>query len=182
VEEQEGKEMSFVIGIDPGLTGAIVVTDGKKLRYYLLPVEQEGKDKRISFVGVTGILKELQPGLPIFLERAVSFGMGTKAAFNYGRGFEALCLAIQVTGFPLTMVEPAKWTKVMHQGISDDIKPKAKSVVAVKRLFPKLWQSLPQKPRGGPLDGPMDALLIAGYGLQLLNGGTIKRGGPDDFY
>jgi len=178
----------IVVGIDPGVSGAIVVTDGKAiLEVYPMPIEKEGNDVRVDYRGVIGSLldltksRSLNPAqTQVFLERAVSFGMGTKSAFNYGRGFEATVIAITAYGMPYTLVEPGKWTKEMHAGISADLKPKAKSLIAVKRLYPQLVAKLPTKPKGGLMDGPVDALLIAGYGLRQLAFRWEKPINPND--
>lgn len=164
-----------VLGIDPGLSGAFVIFDGKEFASFAMPIRADGKDKRIHFGDLMHLLLELMEEYDVdhaFLERAVSFGMGTKAAFNYGRGFEAITIAIGNTKLPFTLVEPKNWTKEMHAGISADLKPKVKSAVAVERLYPKLVDQLPRK-KGKLLDGPVDALLIAGYGLRKL-GATQK--------
>ncbi len=58
-----------------------------------------------------------------------------------------------------------------------DLLPKAKSLIAVKRLFPKLVKQLPRDRKGNLLDGPVDALLIAGYGLR-----RLRPKDPDDFF
>ena len=158
-----------VLGIDPGLAGAFVVFDGKEFASYAMPIVENGKDKFVEFDGVHELLfnlSDVNTDLHVFLERAVSFGMGTKAAFNYGRGFAAVEIAIELLKMPVTYVEPGKWTKEMHAGISGDLKPKAKSLIAVKRLFPKLVGQLPKGKKGKLLDGPIDALLIAAYGLK----------------
>lgn len=176
-----------VMAIDPGLSGAFVVTDGESLiKCWPMPISITGKEKKITFNSVNDLLNRirLQYGrIHIFLERAVSFGMGSKAAFNYGRGFELIEIAIGLNEFPVTLVEPAKWTKEMHEGISADLKAKAKSVIAVQRLFPQLVKGIPKKPRGGIHDGFVDAVLIAGYGLRKLSGppARVKPEVPDFF-
>lgn len=161
-----------VIGIDPGISGAIVVIDGKKLfKSYPMPLEKGAPPRSVSFQGLMDVFDEIRiahGALHIFLERAVPMAMGSKGAFSYGRGFEAIVIAIKLHRLPVTMVEPAKWTREMHEGISSDLKPKARSLIAVQRLFPTLVSLLPQKPKGGLHDGPIDALLIAGYGLRRL--------------
>ena len=178
------KKINFrkgVLGIDPGLNGAFVLFDGKALHSWPMPLTSDGKDKFVDFDGVHELLWSITDGatdLPIFLERAVSFGMGTKSAFNYGRGFAAIEIAIQLLKAPVTYVESGKWTKEMHQGISADLKPKPKSLIAVKRLFPKFVEQLPKVKKGAILDGPIDALLIAAYGLRckrLKSSHTAKR-------
>jgi hypothetical protein len=161
-----------VLAIDPGITGAFVVTNGKDFMTWPMPVIRNGKETEIDFPGVIGVLREVEDAfnkLPVLLERAVPMAMGVRGAFNYGRGFQVILDALAWCEFSFTMVEPAKWTKEMHQGISVLLKPKARSLIAVRRLFPSLVKLLPTKPKGGLKDGPIDALLIAGYGLRRLN-------------
>lgn len=173
MKEKAGQK---VLGIDPGISGAFVITDGERyLRSYPMPISIMGKEKRILYNAVFDLLGEVirregQTCLHVFLERAMPIAMGSKAAFNYGRGFETVVIAIEQHRQALTLIEPAKWTKEMHEGISADLKPKAKSLIAVQRLFPQLVGSLPQKMKGGLHDGPIDALLIAAYGLRKLRG------------
>lgn len=171
----------MILGIDPGISGAFVLTDGRVSYSWLMPVVTEGKMKRISFKQVYDYLQCGKDRISaIYLERAVPMAMGSKHSFNYGRGFEAIVIAIELAEIPVTLVEPQKWAKEMHEGISNDMKPKAKSLIAVKRLFPHLVKVLPKKPKGGLLDGPVDALLIAGYGLRKQGG--IKPEIEQDFY
>ncbi len=170
------KSSKKVLAIDPGKAGAFVLFDGKNMISFAMPLKREGKDEFVSFSGVIELLQSLSANadsgdlLHVYLERAISFGMGTKGAFNYGRGFAALEIALDLAKVPVTYVEPGKWTKEMHAGISGDLKPKAKSLIAVKRLFPQLVEDMPRSKKGALLDGPIDALLIAAYGLRQLTG------------
>jgi hypothetical protein len=44
------------------------------------------------------------------LEHAQAFpGMGVSGAFNYGRGYGAMAMALQACGIPYDIVPPAKW-------------------------------------------------------------------------
>jgi hypothetical protein len=130
-----------------------------------MPLKVGGKHKEVDFDAVRELLGN--PNIThIFLERAMALAMGSSHAFNYGRNFGFLEIAIKLSGLPVTYVLPKEWMKIMHEGISDDLKPKAKSLVALERLFPKLKDQLPKKPKGGMHDGFVDALLIAGYGLR----------------
>lgn len=159
--------MSWICGIDPGQSGAIVFINERKFMHSLMPLKDKVV-KDIDFTRVREILTEESRVKMVFLERAVPFAMGSKSAFNYGRGFMALELAIQLSGLPVTYVEPAKWTKEMHAGIKDDLKPKAKSITAVKRLYPQWEFDIPQSKNGKLHEGVVDALLIAGYGMRVL--------------
>lgn len=158
-----------IIGIDPGLSGGIVFLVGDYFFAHEMPVIENGKNNDIDFHAFKKMLDRPLLNPHIFLERAVPMAQGSKSAFNYGRGFAALEIAIQLSGIPVTYVEPAKWAKVMHDGISSDLKPKAKSLIALQRLFPQYIDKIPQSPKSKKIhEGIMDATLIAGYGKRLL--------------
>lgn len=160
--------MKAVLAIDPGFTGALVCLDREgNFSFYEMPVITVGKEKEIDFEKVCTLLDSFLDDVHILLERAKPMAMGAKHAFNYGRGFAALEIAIKLSGKPFTLVEPTKWAKEMHAGISNDLKPKAKSVIAVQRLYKKLLPKIPVSPKAKHLhEGVVDALLMAGYGLR----------------
>jgi len=159
--------MKSCVAVDPGNNGAIVYLTARGVfQFHVMPVIVNGKSTEIDFEGVERILR-LYQGEHVLLERAVSFGMGAGGAFNYGRGFAALEIAIKLLDMSVTYVEPSKWAKWAHQGIEKDLKPKAKSLIAGKRLYPVLFDMIPKGPKSGkPHEGILDALLIAGYGLR----------------
>lgn len=164
-------KIDTVLGIDPGNNGGLAFLYGDgTFRGYELPVEKIGKETKLNTNALLHLLEGHAVG-HIFLERALPFAMGAKHAFNYGIHFGLLLYLVSETKIPYTLVEPAKWTKEMHAGIHSDMKPKAKSIVAVKRLFPKFVKAIPVTPKSKKMhDGVVDALLIAGYGLRQLSG------------
>lgn len=154
-----------VMGIDPGQKGAIVMLHGKELVQAPIPYGEDSVD----YEKLVGLIEFMSPDF-IFLERAVPLAMGAKHAFNYGRDFMAIELAVKQSKRSVTYVEPNKWVKVMHQGINADLKPKAKSLIAIERLCSHLVQFIPKGPKSGKLDeGVVDAILIAEYGKRVLN-------------
>jgi len=164
-------EGNLVLGIDPGLRGAFVLFDGGEFfEIFTMPVVKIGKEKRVDFgkiiLFVEGVKKRFG-AVPAFLERAKPMAMGAKFAFNYGRDFEKVYLALVLSDIKITLIEPSAWAREMHEGIDPDLKPKAKSLLAVRARYPSLVGRLPVRPRGKIDDGPVDALLIAGYGLRL---------------
>lgn len=164
-----GSGPRYFIGIDPGQSGALVSLDSVngEFSYAVMPVVQNGKTMDVSFEDFEFLLADhSSKDSHIFLERAAPFHMGTTSAFNYGRGFAAIEIAIQRSEIPVTYVEAGKWTKVIHQGISQDLKPKAKSLIALKRLFPKLAKLIPAAKTGKLHEGVVDALLIAAFGMN----------------
>ena len=159
----------IICAIDPGKTGAMVLMKSNELlRFELMPLNSANEP---CFHKVRTILKEWMPD-HIVLERSIPMAMGSKHAFTYGRGFAALEIAVQIEGFPVTYVEPAKWTKEIHEGISSDLKAKAKSLIAFERLFPHLVGVAPANTKGRIHDGFIDAILIAAYGMRKLSTST----------
>ncbi len=153
-----------VIAIDPGQKGAIVYYDGSDFKWWPMPL----KDKKdVDFMAVRKIIK-MFPDVHVFLERAYGGQMGSVGAFNYGRSFAALEIAIMTCRNPVTYVEPAKWCKKMHEGINSDLKPKVKSIKAIERLLPKLTKKVPKNRNGKMHEGVVDSLLIAHYGRGTL--------------
>lgn len=160
--------MRSVLAIDPGNNGALVrLTKSGDFEWRSMPLKEDGKNTSVDFFGVEKILRSFLGVDMVLLERASAFNMGASGAFNYGRGFAALEIAIALLDMPVTYVEPSKWSRAMHQGISKDLKPKAKSLIAAERLYPKQFKQVPRGPISGkPHEGVIDALLIAGYGLK----------------
>ena len=71
-----------VLAVDPGKSGAIVwLNDAGDFAYFQMPLDTEGL---VDFKTVDEIFGDYADAdvPPVFLERAVSFGMGTKGAFN----------------------------------------------------------------------------------------------------
>lgn len=163
--------MSYVIGIDPGNKGAIVVYyPGLKPGLYKMPVQKNGKREEISYEAAAEIVEEIKllygDDGHVMLEKAAPFKMGVTSAFNYGRSFAALEILARTCGLPYTMVHPRAWTRVMWEGISARGDSKQKSLTALKRLFPKEAKLIPCNKNGKPHDGMIDAFLIAAYGIR----------------
>lgn len=170
--KQKDTKMNEILGIDPGQKGALVLLGvaGQLKGFWPMPVTPE---KDIDFIKLSEILADdIGSNTLVFLERAVPFAQGMKQAFSYGRGFAAVEIALKLAELSVTYVEPSKWTKYIHQGVDQDLKPKVKSVIAFGRLYPKLISKIPHTiNRKGEKkfdEGIVDALLIATYGYRFL--------------
>jgi hypothetical protein len=143
-------------------------------QFFAMPLS--GDD--IDFHGVLSLITAWAPK-HIYLERAVSFGMGIKGAFNYGRGFAAIEIAIKLAKVSVTYVEPNKWTKELCEGIDKRLKAKERSLIALRRLFPRGINGITKNKNGKLHDGMVDALLIAEYGRR--KQGIDRKLSPKDF-
>lgn len=152
-----------IMGVDPGIEGAFAIL-GPSIEFFKMPLM--GKNE-MDYQAIVRLLAGIRPD-HVYLERAMPMAMGAKHAFNYGRGFAALEIAILTTGLPVTYVEPSKWPKTICEGIDSRLKPKERSLIAIQRLFPREVDSGITKNRNGKLHtGMIDALLIAEWGRRM---------------
>ena len=160
----------LTIGIDPGLSGAlcILVGDSKEPIIYDTPtmkVSNGKKDKNEynipEMVGMLIRAKELSndEGIHVYIEKVNARpGQGVTSMFSMGYGYGIWLGLLAALKIPHTRIIPQRWKKTMMTGMG---KEKSASVYRGQQLFP---QASLTGPKGGPLDGRGDALLIAEYG------------------
>lgn len=153
--------MSYVIGIDPGQTGAIVVVGDCGLSgVFDMPVI----DKWINSTLLAGIIDEIESSGPSLdlavVEKVRSMpGQGVASMFKFGAAWG---MAVQSVAFlPIEEPSPAVWKKVM--GLSKD-------KGASRDLAIKLWPSDADLFKRVKDDGRAEAALLAEYGRRLLVG------------
>ena len=155
----------MIIGIDPGLNGAIAMFDehtGKILNIIDMPVESKAtKGNRID-------ARELLQIIDMIRTHAETFGIatgvviemvnampkqGVTSSFNFGEGYGVLRCAVSTTDWPIVYVSPNKWKKAL--GLTG--KDKSYSITKAKELMPDAAQFLTLKKH----DGRAEAALIA---------------------
>ena len=151
-----------VIGIDPGLSGAIAVINGTdSLTVFDMPtmtVERNGKAKRqVSATELAQILKTAKSDdCHVFVEKVSAMaGQGVTSVFSFGRSFgmiEGILAALQM---PVTYVAPATWVKAVHRGAGKDA-----SRSRAMELFPDNQADFKRVKD----DGRSDSALIAYWG------------------
>lgn len=159
----------MIIGIDPGLLGAIacVSNDSTLLSIYDMPTVgiKKGKKSR-SIYDVVGLRKILSGFSPeratVFIEQTQSLPPGFRVQASYGLGrCEGLLEGmLSMKGVSYELVRAQEWQK--HFGITKAKgDKKVQSYVIAHRLFPNAELTTP---RGRKLDGRSDALLIGEWG------------------
>lgn len=148
-----------LIGIDPGLSGALAVLDlkGSLLDTFSMPtytLKRSGDEKKmIDEVGVFKILRDHAPEAVWIEDVWSSSQMGVVSAFSFGEGKGILKGACAGIGVKPRYVPPAVWKAVM--GVSAN---KKTSKARALQLFPgkeKLLRSADK----------CEAALIGLYGL-----------------
>ena len=107
-----------IIGIDPGLTGAIAVLNNNKIEeIFDMPVMAEGKKnkRQLNSAQLVKLLQNIIKGnedIIVVVEQVNAMpGQGVTSMFNFGQTFGAIkgiCAALQL---PIFFVRPAKWKK-----------------------------------------------------------------------
>jgi hypothetical protein len=159
----------IIIGVDPGLHGAIAVLDGGALREILdTPIFETlvGKKKR-SRLDKARLLHEVGrlrrdygAGLAVLEDVSSRPDDGAIQAFAFGRVVGALDMVFTGYGYRIEYVRPQVWKKALHV-------PALKSAACARadEIFPEHraeWRGA----RGGLRDGRAEAAMIAKYGAQ----------------
>lgn len=133
-------EHPYLIGIDPGVSGAIVVTtgDASRIEYVwdMKVTEIRGK-RHVSPRGVAVLLSNAQTyadnQATVILEHVQGVQQsGATSAFNFGRGFGVIEGVVAGLGLACELVRPQVWTKALR--VSRD---KGSHREAAMRLWPE---------------------------------------------
>ncbi len=148
----------IIWGIDPGQKGGLARLHGNGVTVYDM-VE-------IQIIGDMISIDQDADTTHVWLEKAQCMPkQGITSAFNYGAHYGELRGLLKAMRTPFTEVRPQTWTKVIHAGTAGGT-PKARTLEAVKKLFPKA-HIVPPGCRV-PHMGIVDALAIAEHGRRIL--------------
>jgi len=152
----------IIIGVDPGISGAISIVEDKKiLEVYDTPTMIDGKKnkRQINSAQVTNIIKErLSRGkeVVVVVEQVNAMpGQGVTSMFNFGQSFgviKGICAALSL---PIHFVRPTKWKK--HFNLIKTNKDASRTKVI--EAFPEISSKLHRKKDSNRAD----AILIALY-------------------
>ena len=139
-----------IIGIDPGLSGAIAVLEDKKvLGIHEMPVMAEGKKnkRQLNSAQLVDIIKNniiKSEEIAVVVEQVNAMpGQGVTSMFNFGQTFGAIkgvCAALEL---PIFFVRPSKWKKYFDLINSS----KDSSRTKVIEMYPSLSSQLTKKKR-----------------------------------
>lgn len=158
--------MTYFIGIDPGLSGAIARYDPatNDLAVYDVPtheLKRNGKTKReVDLHSLARIMDDLTtlPDGSILIEQVGSMpGQGVSSVFAFGKVYGILLGVSAATFVPLDTVTPAVWKKVMGVTASKDgSRAKASSLLP---QWSHYWARVKD-------DGRAEAALLAIYAAR----------------
>ena len=138
----------IVIGIDPGLSGALAILENKRvLGIFEMPVMPEGKKnkRQLNSAQLVNILRDnikINNEIAVVVEQVNAMpGQGVTSMFNFGQTFGAIkgvCAALKL---PIFFVRPSKWKK--HFELINSSKDASRTKVI--EMYPTLSGQLAKK-------------------------------------
>ena len=158
-----------IIGIDPGLSGAIAILKDKKvLSLFEMPVMAEGKKnkKQLNSAQLVNIIKtniEKNEDIAVVVEQVNAMpGQGVTSMFNFGQTFGAIkgvCAALQL---PIFFVRPSKWKKHFELIKTSKDASRTKAI----EMYPSLADKLSKKKDVNKSDAILIARFFAETGIK----------------
>lgn len=150
----------IIIGIDPGMSGAIAVLDrkGGLVAVYDMPTMPKGagKKQQVNAAGVSAKIKSFRPAA-VYLERVSSMpNQGVSSMFSFGESFGVVRGVTAALSMPIELITPQTWKR--RFGLLGTEKDAARTKAI--ELYPAA--ALARKKD----IGRADALLIARYGWE----------------
>ena len=152
----------IIIGIDPGVSGAISILENKKIiEVFDMPTMIDGKKNKRQVNGsqATNIIKEQLTNnkeTVVVVEHVNAMpGQGVTSMFNFGQSFgviKGICAALSL---PIYFVRPTKWKK--HFNLIKTHKDASRTKVI--EVYPEISSKLSRKKDSNKAD----AILIARY-------------------
>ena len=151
-----------IIGIDPGLTGAIaVLKNSKVLNVFDMPVMSEGKKnkRQLNSAQLVKLLKDnvsKSEEISVVVEQVNAMpGQGVTSMFNFGQTFGAIKGICATLNLPIYFVRPSKWKKHFELINSSKDASRTKAI----EMYPTFADHLSKKKDVNK----SDAILIARY-------------------
>jgi crossover junction endodeoxyribonuclease RuvC len=173
MDRKEVQEMR-IIGIDPGISGAIAMYDGTNIVVEDVPTialkKTKGKGEKnvINITALADLFNFLFAGADhAYVERVGAMpGQGVTSMFNFGDAFGTLKMGVAMVQVPFTLISPTEWKAKM--GLNNDGE---KSRMRALHLFPRASQLFQRK-----MDhNRAEAALLAWYGYNILTIGKVPH-------
>lgn len=155
----------YVIGVDPGMSGAIAIIDVRKglVDAIDMPTVEikigKAMKKRVAPEVIAAELRCYAPYAVAFIEKVSAMpGQGVSSMFAFGEAYGLVRGVLAGMGIPVTTVTPAVWTKAMRvAGGKDGSRQRAMEMWPDKAALFKRVRD----------DGRADSALIAAWGIAL---------------
>lgn len=156
------------VGVDPGVTGALVVLCDGELQFFDTPTYQDGKRTKIDPAGCADILAkvDVERGndmLTVAIEKSQPMPKnGSIGCFGLGYSFGIWIGALAALKIPYTLVTPQAWKRLLIPG---ELKDKDASRAVARRLWPDQTEEALSRKKD---HGRAEAALMAEYARRIL--------------
>ena len=151
-----------IIGIDPGLSGAIAVLEDNKIKeIFDMPVMADGKKNKRQLNSahlvklIKDNIKDIDETVMVVEQVNAMPGQGVTSMFNFGQTFGAIKGICAAIGLPIYFVRPAKWKKHFELINASKDASRTKAI----EMYPNFSEKLSKKKDVNK----SDAILIARY-------------------
>ena len=151
-----------IIGIDPGLSGAIAILENNKvINIFEIPVMSEGKKnkRQLNSAQLVKLLRDnitKNEEVSVVVEQVNAMpGQGVTSMFNFGQTFGAIKGVCAALGLPIHFVRPSKWKEHFELINSSKDSSRTKAI----EMYPALSNELSRKKDVNK----SDAILIARF-------------------
>lgn len=150
-----GRPFQRLVGIDPGLAGALVFID---LQGAIVEVEDMpviGK-KDVNAHMIANLVRGYGPVTTAVVEKAQSMpGQGVSSVFNYGTGYGKILGVLAALEIPIVSITPSVWKKPWHLGTDKSLS---------RRRATDRWPEWADSFKRAKDDGRAEAaLMVAGW-------------------
>ncbi len=152
----------IILGIDPGVSGAISVLEDKKvIDVFEMPIMIDGKKnkKQVNGSQVSNIIKDKMKNakeLIVVVEHVNAMpGQGVTSMFNFGQSFGVIKGICSALSLPIYFVRPTKWKKYFNLIKTNKDASRTKAI----EMYPQISSQLSRKKDSNKAD----AILIARY-------------------
>lgn len=157
---------SVILGIDPGLYGAVAAIGLDGCALWAVPLPTIGRKRReIDVAALARLVRQQRVGLAVVESVASRPGQGVVGVFSFGRTLGRIEGMLATLLIPVELVTPQRWKGEVLAGTAKD---KAAAIVYARKRFP----TVELVPRGCrvPHHGIAEALCMAEYGQRLVVG------------
>ena len=152
----------IIIGIDPGITGAISILENKKvIEVYETPtmIDRKKNKRQVNGAQITNIIKKWlnkdKEVIAVVEHVNAMPGQGVTSMFNFGQSFGVIKGICSALSLPIYFVRPTKWKK--HFNLIKTNKDASRTKVI--EVYPEISSKLSRKKDSNKAD----AILIARY-------------------
>ena len=154
----------LIIGIDPGISGALCFMEhGKIINVIDMPSMADGKKNKRQVNGsqvfneISRYIKDKNPNdVKVIIEHVSAMpGQGVTSMFNFGQSFGIIKGICSAMNLPMYFVRPAKWKKYFSLINASKDASRTKAI----EIFPYFSVNLSKKKDANKAD----AILIASY-------------------